>query len=108
MCAKKATSPAPRKPAAATAGKAVANGKASTAAAPPKPSERMLSCHDIGSVAGEIWGLLAQGESLSLAAIKKSIAAPSDVALAAVGWLAREDKLAFHMSGRTLKLSLKD
>jgi hypothetical protein len=109
MCAKKATSPAPRKSATSAAGKAAANGKASKAtAAPAKSSERTLSHQDIGLVAGEIWGLLTTSDGLSLAAIKKAIAAPADVVIAAVGWLAREDKLEFTSSGRTLKISLKD
>lgn len=107
MCAKKATTPAPRKSAASASGKAAANGTASTASARTKSGERTLSQHDIGSVAGEIWGLLAKGEGLSLSAIKKSVAAPSDVVLAAVGWLAREDKLDFSTIGRTLKVTLK-
>jgi hypothetical protein len=109
MCAKKATSPAPLKPAASATGKAAANGKASaTATKPAKSAERTLSHHDIGLVAGEIWGLLAKSDGLSLSSIKKANAAPADVVLAAIGWLAREDKLKFTSSGRTLKISLKE
>ena len=109
MCAKKAISPAPRKSATSAGGKAAANGKAvATAAKPAKSSERTLSHQDIGSVAGEIWGLLTTGDGFTLAAIKKAIAAPADVVIAAVGWLAREDKLEFTSSGRTLKISLKE
>jgi Winged helix-turn-helix domain (DUF2582) len=108
MCAKKATPPTTRKPTAA--GKSAANGKAPAATAakrPAAPAPRTLSPLDIGAVAGEIWSLLASGEAQSLAAIKKAVDAPSDVVLAAVGWLAREDKLTFTMSGRTLKIALK-
>ena len=72
-----------------------------------KPLERTLSSHDIGLVAGEIWGFLAEKEPQTLAAIKKGVAAPADVAAAAIGWLAREDKLEFTTSGRTLKIGLK-
>ena len=70
-------------------------------------TERSLSSHDIGAVAGEIWQLLANDEAQTLAAVKKSVKAPADVVVAAIGWLAREDKLAFTLSGKMLKLSLK-
>ena len=50
---------------------------------------------EIGHVAGEVWGLLGRDGGQTVAAIKKSINAPSDVVLAAIGWLAREDKLEF-------------
>jgi Winged helix-turn-helix domain (DUF2582) len=66
-----------------------------------------LSAHHIGAVAGEVWAVLASGDGQTLAAIKKKVAAPPDVVLAAVGWLAREGKLEFATSGRTVKLSLK-
>ena len=52
-------------------------------------------------MAGEVWGLLAESDGQTLAAIKKSIDAPPDVVVAALGWLAREDKLEFIASGRT-------
>ena len=61
----------------------------------PHRAERTLSPTDIGAVAGEIWGLLSGSKPQTLAAIKKSVSAPADVVLAAVGWLAREDKLEF-------------
>jgi hypothetical protein len=97
------------KPATAAAGKAATNGKAakSTAAVAAEKSERTLSEIQIGEVAGEIWGLLASGEGQTLAAIKKSVNASPDLTAAAIGWLAREDKLEFVTNGRTLKISLK-
>lgn len=131
MCAKKAApSPAAKKKPASSARKpsasavaAESNGTASTASASAatkktvpvkaavttalKPLERTLSSQDIGHVAGEIWGFLAEKEPQTLAAIKKGVAAPADVAAAAIGWLAREDKLEFETSGRTLKVGLK-
>ena len=57
--------------------------------------------------AGILRQLLANRDGQSLAAIKKSIPAPGDIVVAAVGWLAREGKLEFLQSGRTLKISLK-
>lgn len=97
------------KPATVERGKTSANGKPTKPAAtrPVAARERTLSELHIGAVAGEIWGLLAGGEGETLAAIKKAIPAPPDVILAAVGWLAREDKLEFVASTRTLKIALK-
>ena len=43
----------------------------------------------------------------TFAAVKKSVKAPTDVVAAAIGWLAREDKLEFTSSGKTVKISLK-
>jgi hypothetical protein len=131
MCAKKAApSPAAKKKPASASRKpsAVAAPAETNGAAPPvaataatkktvpvkaaatttlKPAERTLSTHDIGLVAGEIWGFLAEKEPQTLAAIKKAVTAPADVITAAIGWLAREDKLEFATSGRTLKVGLK-
>jgi hypothetical protein len=66
-----------------------------------------LTSDDIGYVAGEIWGLLSEKDNQTVAAIKSSIAAPGDVVVAALGWLAREDKLSFQTAGRSVKVSLK-
>lgn len=130
MCAKKATSAPAKKPAAKTSGKPAAkaseNGQASAAPAAAKSitkplsaktvpvktvyivaAERSLSCHDIGEVAGEVWQLLSEGGPQTLASVKKSVKAPADVVAAAIGWLAREDKLGFTLSGKSLKLALK-
>jgi Winged helix-turn-helix domain (DUF2582) len=120
MCAKKASTSPKSKPAASARKTAAAekNGVARAAktatrkATATKTSRstgdaRSLSNHDIGLVAGEIWGCLTTNNGQTLAAIKKSVAAPSDVVAAAIGWLAREDKLEFTTSGRTLKIGLR-
>jgi Winged helix-turn-helix domain (DUF2582) len=67
----------------------------------------IFSYIEIGHIAGEVWGLLSRDGGQTVAAIKKSIHAPSDVVLAAIGWLAREDKLEFSAHGRAVKLSLR-
>ena len=69
--------------------------------------ERTLATHHIGEVAGEIWQLLSAKEAQTLAAMKKSIAAPADVIVAAVGWLRGKASSSSHASGKTLKISLK-
>ena len=67
----------------------------------------VFSTTEIGHVAGDVWGLLVRDGTLTVAAIKKSIDAPGDVVLAAIGWLAREDKLEFLTQGRSVKVSLR-
>lgn len=43
----------------------------------------------------------------SIASIKSSHDAPADLVMAAVGWLAREDKLTFTTGGRSVLISLR-
>ena len=113
MSAKKVSAAATSKPSTTANRKSPTNGKAAETVAVPKPAtkktaaERTLATLHIGEVAGEIWQLLFEKEAQTLAAMKKSIDAPADVVVAAVGWLAREGKLEFTASGKTLKISLK-
>jgi hypothetical protein len=75
-----------------------------------EPSPRqlgVLSGIEIGHVAGDVWGILSRGEPVTVAAIKKEVQAPGDIVAAAIGWLAREDKLVFDTSSRTVKISLQ-
>ena len=71
------------------------------------PAKNLFSNDQIGAVAGEIWQRLAKESEQSLAARKKSNSAPADLVMAAIGWLAREGKLHFRTSGRTVKVSLR-
>jgi hypothetical protein len=66
-----------------------------------------FSAEEIGHTAGDVWGLLNADGGMTLATLKKTLAAPSDLVLAAVGWLAREDKLEFTAEGRGVKISLR-
>src|SRR5262249_39615013 len=66
-----------------------------------------LSDVEIGHVAGDLWGVLARDGEMTIAAIKKAVPAPSDIVMAAVGWLAREHKLVFTTHGRSVKISLR-
>lgn len=66
------------------------------------------SNHEIGQVAGKVWRTLDDQGAQSLAALKKSTSATDDLVVAAVGWLAREDKLEFATrDGRLVKVSLQ-
>jgi hypothetical protein len=74
------------------------------AAVPVRP----LTVEEIGHAAGEIWGALSTGNGgVTVASLKKSVDAPADLVMLALGWLAREDKVAIDASGRTPTISLK-
>jgi Winged helix-turn-helix domain (DUF2582) len=62
---------------------------------------------EIGEIAGSVWHVLESKGPQSLAALKKNVKAPGDLVLMAVGWLAREEKLALDQKGRTQLLRLK-
>lgn len=89
---------------AANGSKAETKKKPASPAASARPS---LSSEQIGETAGNVWRVLAEQGGQTVAGIKKSIDAPDDVILLALGWLAREDKLAFETSGRSVTVSLR-
>jgi hypothetical protein len=86
---------------ASTDGQSTTAKKATVDAAPA------ISNEQIGHVAGELWRLLDKEGAQNLAAIKKATGASNELVLAAIGWLAREDKLDFTASGRSVKVSLR-
>jgi winged helix-turn-helix protein DUF2582 len=61
----------------------------------------------IGETAGLVWNTLTAKGPMTLPALKKQIKAPADQVLMAIGWLAREDKLALQPKGRVQILCLK-
>jgi len=62
----------------------------------------------IGEAAGALWSALeGKAEGLSLAQLKTKTGLGAELLNQAVGWLAREDKIGFQGSGKTLKLILK-
>jgi hypothetical protein len=82
--------------------KAPSSGQ-STAPATPKVA---LTEAAIGHAAGDIWNVLSDRGGQTIAGLKKAVGAPDDVVLAALGWLARENKLAFETNGRSVTVSL--
>ena len=84
--------------------KAAAKKKAAGSASANPPA---LAPIKIGQTAGAVWKVLAEEGEQSLAALKKKIKAPADLTMAAVGWLAREDKLQFESKGRSVQISLR-
>ncbi len=62
----------------------------------------------IGKAAGQVWGYLAEHGESSRADLKKGLPELDEFTLAAaVGWLAREDKLEFVPAGRFFNIALK-
>jgi hypothetical protein len=113
--ANKSSKPAKATKAAKRSSKERANDKpqpleATRSVVPEEPAPRIageISSAEIGHVAGDVWGILDRFGELTLAELKKEVPAPADIVLAAIGWLAREDKLEFASSGRKLKVSLR-
>ncbi len=65
------------------------------------------SVDQIGEVAGQVWHLLSQHGPLSLTRIVKDTDAPRDVVMQAIGWLAREEKIAIEEEARSKVVSLR-
>ena len=61
----------------------------------------------LGETAGDVWQLLDLRGKMSMAQLIKSIAAPRDVVMQAVGWLAREDKIEIDDTTRSRQICLK-
>jgi hypothetical protein len=94
------------KPTNSKAKSAGTSGKGPAAKGKAKTGERPMTGVEIGHVAGEVWAALEKGEQ-AIAGLKKTVNAPADMILAAVGWLAREDKIEFRTSGATVKIALR-
>jgi hypothetical protein len=75
---------------------------ARSAASPQPPSTQA-----IGEVAGQVWQALSDNGPQTVAALKKAVGVSDEIVLAAIGWLAREDKLEFETSGRSTTVSLR-
>ncbi len=60
----------------------------------------------IGNNAGAVWNALNNGE-MEIKDLKKSVKFTDKELWAAIGWLAREDKLAIKEQGKEVFLSLK-
>jgi hypothetical protein len=60
----------------------------------------------IGEAAGILWHVLDQNGPQSVAKLVKASGLPRDLAMQALGWLAREDKVAIEDEGRSRVVSL--
>lgn len=90
----------------AAAPKRASNGSAAAGKTASAGTGTPLSPHAIGDTAGSVWTCLNEQGPQTLAQLKKEVAAPADLVLAAVGWLAREGKLHFEARGKTVTVSL--
>ena len=93
-----------KKSATVTAGTATGANKSPARAA---ARQNGVSNDVIGQTAGQVWQTLADNGSQTVTALKKSIDAPDELVLLALGWLAREDKVDFDSSGRATTVSLR-
>jgi hypothetical protein len=62
----------------------------------------------IGETAGRVWQVLHDSGPLSQAKLLKEIDAHRDVIMQALGWLAREGKLAIDDRGRVRMFALRE
>lgn len=65
------------------------------------------SLEDIGSAAGQVWRFLASQGPTAADAARRKTGLTSNVFYAAVGWLAREDKLTIRTEGKKIILELR-
>ena len=63
--------------------------------------------HTIGETAGEIWKLLKDEGPCSASAIARKMKQPQSIVHMGIGWLAREDKVAFTQTKQGMSISLK-
>ena len=61
----------------------------------------------IGETAGQIWQILHDKGTLTIAKLVKEVEAPRDTVMQALGWLAREDKICMEEDGRSRVVSLR-
>jgi Winged helix-turn-helix domain (DUF2582) len=63
---------------------------------------------EIGATAGKVWNFLHKSGESSLAAVERGVGAPKQLVCMAIGWLAREGKIALRQEKRALQLHLTD
>ena len=62
---------------------------------------------EIGTTAGKVWRALHNDGEMSVAALKKAVGGQTVMVDWAIGWLAREDKIAFRKEKNVVKISLR-
>lgn len=61
----------------------------------------------IGETAGMLWQYLDQNGSGSVTGLAQELSVPRDLAMQAIGWLAREEKIDITEAGRIKTVTLK-
>lgn len=62
----------------------------------------------IGEAAGQAWSALKRDGQLAVAELEKRVDAPKQLVYMALGWLAREGKLAMSQDKRTIRVWLTE
>ncbi|MGD9898192.1 MAG: winged helix-turn-helix domain-containing protein [Calditrichaceae bacterium] len=63
--------------------------------------------YKIGEMSGKVWQALRRDGEMTLSQLKKALSADSFLLNAAIGWLAREDKIEVVKYRNTVKIYLK-
>ncbi|MCA9743552.1 MAG: winged helix-turn-helix domain-containing protein [Deferribacteres bacterium] len=66
-----------------------------------------MTNQSIGEMAGKVWHELNENGEMTAAKLKTKLKTDAFTLNAALGWLAREDKVSLAKSGNTVKASLK-
>ena len=66
----------------------------------------MTYLEEIGTTAGKVWGFLVASGPVSLSALEKGVDAPRAQVYMALGWLAREGKVAVDREERSIRIRL--
>ena len=61
----------------------------------------------IGATAGDVWQVLFEQGSMSMAKLINAVGQPRNTVMLALGWLAREDKISIEEDGRARIISLR-
>lgn len=70
--------------------------------------DSIVTTEQLGEVAGRIWHVLSSEGETTIADLVERIAAPRDVTMQGIGWLAREGKIQFWAPSQSLKLISED
>ena len=68
----------------------------------------MVNVEKVGETAGMVWKYLNENGKTNLSAVERGVKAPKPVVHMAVGWLAREGKLALVEENRDVRLWLTE
>ena len=60
----------------------------------------------IGEMAGRVWNVLGEKESVSVSTLPQILKEKGEIVYQALGWLAKEDKIVFHKKGGKTFVSL--
>jgi Winged helix-turn-helix domain (DUF2582) len=63
---------------------------------------------EIGDAAGTVWEYLDKHGETTLSSVRQRVKLSDQMILMAIGWLAREGKLSFIRTGRTVKIDLRE